>query len=47
MRQERDADAELPDFRGAFEDAAAHSVLVKIEGERQAGYAAADDCNVH
>ena len=45
--QQCDADAELPDFRGALEDAAAHSVLVEIEGERQAGDAAADDRYVH
>jgi hypothetical protein len=47
MGQERDADAELPELRGAFEHAAPHSVLIEIEGERQAGDAAADDRNVH
>src|SRR5580704_1533355 len=46
MGQQGDADPELADFRCAFEDAAAHSMLVEIEGERQAGDAAADNRNV-
>jgi hypothetical protein len=47
VRQQGDADAELPDLGGALEHAAGQPATVQIQGERQAGDAAADDRDVH
>src|SRR6185312_197401 len=47
MRQQRDADAELPDFRCALIDAAVDAALLEIERQRKPANAAADDGYFH
>ena len=47
MRQQRDADAQLPDLGNSSNNLTANAALMQREGQAQAAYAAANDCYLY